>query len=88
MQAENIHEYFLTVLFVSVPGLEFLEPARVIDTNTLHSSPSREDSQIDISENSFRYKRSTKDALCQDGMEYNVQQDVCLGNICYNIVNS
>ena len=67
----------LKVLFVSVPGLEFLEPARVIDTNTLHSSPPTDDSEV--TKNNVRYKRSAKHRNCPKGMAYSHSQDLCLG---------
>lgn len=74
------YQLWHAVLFVSIPGLEFLEPAQVIDTNTLHSSQPWEQSHTDQGVNSIRLRRSSRVINCLKGMVYDANKDLCLGN--------
>ena len=67
-------------MFVSVPGLEFLEPAQVIDTNTLHSSPQQRWVYDGREDNRVRARRSVKrDVKCGQGFYFAEKRNICLG---------
>ena len=67
-------------MFVSVSGLEFLEPARVIDTNTLHSSPQQRRVYDGREDNRVRARRSAlRDVKCGQGFFFHEERNICLG---------